>query len=136
MSTDTDEAWISKNMNPQEITRISSQKSIVHPGIPAHIETSYLVLWCRVGMNAKRLSRIVYPSPGDLGSLIIILMGSQEAFAPSRNEVRGSKRVAEAVGRLRARSRVGGGLSTALPVMALGPLNGEAGEGEGGKKKR
>ncbi|EGO51432.1 hypothetical protein NEUTE1DRAFT_70166 [Neurospora tetrasperma FGSC 2508] len=63
--------------------------------------------------------------------------GGEEAFAPRRNEVKGSKRMVEAVGRLKARNNKGsggGGLSLALPVMAMGPLNGE--EEEGGNKKR
>ncbi|KAK3396571.1 putative Rad2 protein [Sordaria brevicollis] len=66
--------------------------------------------------------------------------GGEEGFAPreSNNKGRGSKRMAEAVGRLKARGRGGGsGLSTALPVMAMGPpLMGDGEEGEGGKKKR
>ncbi|KAK1783669.1 hypothetical protein QBC45DRAFT_474270 [Copromyces sp. CBS 386.78] len=64
----------------------------------------------------------------------------QDGNAPirKRNEAKGSKRMAEAVGRLKARSgKVGGGLSTALPVIALGPLTGDApGDGEeGGSRK-
>ena len=70
--------------------------------------------------------------------------GGGDAYAPreSNKGKKGSKRMAEAVGRLKSRGKTGtgGGLSTALPVMAMGPLptpdEGEEGVGAGGKKRK
>lgn len=62
----------------------------------------------------------------------------EDVYAPKEsNKSKGSKRMAEAVGRLKSRSKVGGsGLSTALPVMVMGPLDGEGDGGNNKKRKR
>ncbi|KAK0657401.1 hypothetical protein B0T16DRAFT_318594 [Cercophora newfieldiana] len=59
-----------------------------------------------------------------------------EAFAP-RQRVKGSKRMAEAVGRLRAKAGGGGGLSMEMPVVEFtGPKKGKRKRGEGSAAKR
>jgi len=61
--------------------------------------------------------------------------GASEAFAPRQRAAKGSKRMADAVSKLRAKSGAGGGgLSTELPVMAPPPVPGA--KGKKGRKRK